>query len=386
MIPEGWSSSGETDTGASAASGPSIDPDLVSVVIPAFNRAHCIARALQSVVDQSYPAIEIIVVDDRSTDGTVGVVRSLHSARPVRVVRLARQHGAPGARNVGIRIARGAYIAFLDSDDVWHPSKLERQIALLKQRGEEFGACYTGIASYNEAGELSGVSRARAEGDLRLELRNHNLVGSTSCVLVRRELLRAAGGFTPALRSCQDWDLWLRLAERTKFACVPEFLTIIEAASKGRITTSGKARLSGHLYMYRTHLRPHFRSGAVDPTLFRSIVAEALMQRGRPRSAARLLFLNWRAKPRSLKRAALFLLASLRMSATRFARAGEILSRVEDRLRPTAIVPPLGAAREALRALLSMRRSRPPKDPAPALRVRPLRDVAILVHKPPARG
>ena len=314
---------------------------LISVIIPTFNRASYVVRAIESAVSQTYPDLEIIVVDDGSTDGTTSVLRTLACPRPFRFIESRANEGAPRARNRALALCSGRWIAFLDSDDVWHRRKLERQIETLAQSGPGFGACYTGIAAYDDGGKLCGISRATDNGDIRAGLMTHNLVGSTSSVLVRRDLLSEVGGFAPGLKSCQDWELWVRLAQRTKFACVPEILTVLSAASSGRITTDGASRLSGHLYMYRTHLRPHFKAGTADPALFRTIVGEIFMQLGRPRYAARVFHMNWRAKRRSLKRLMLCAMAYARVGRAQFFRAEALLSRLENRVRPSPIRPPL---------------------------------------------
>lgn len=314
---------------------------LISVIIPTFNRARCVLRAVESAANQTYPDIEIIVVDDGSTDGTAPLLRTYACRHPFRFIESGANEGAPAARNRAIAISNGRWVAFLDSDDIWHARKLERQVAALVAAGPEFGACYTALADYDDTGRLCGMSRAIDQGDLRAGLMTHNLVGSTSSVVVRRDLLREVGGFAPGLKSCQDWELWLRLAERTKFACVPEILTVISAASTGRITTDAGSRLSGHLYMYRTHLRRHFRAGTADPALFRTILGRIFMQLGRPGYAARIFRLNWRAKRRSLKRLLLLALAYARVGSVRFLRAEAWLARVELRLRPPPVHPPL---------------------------------------------
>src|SRR5437773_120388 len=215
---------------ASTASPIRCDPPsdaLVTVVIPTFNRAHCVGRAIASVVDQTYPHLEIIVVDDGSTDDTRSMLDSFGGERPLRVVRLARNAGAPTARNEGIRVACGVYVAFLDSDDTWYPHKIERQLATLRRQGSACGAGYTLLEYLDQDERPSWVTRAVEVGDQRAALMTYNFVGSTSSILARRELLVAAGGFTPSLRSCQDWDLWCRLAEMTTFACTAEVLTTI---------------------------------------------------------------------------------------------------------------------------------------------------------------
>jgi glycosyltransferase involved in cell wall biosynthesis len=315
--------------------------DLISVVIPTFNRIGCVVRAIESAANQTYPEVEIIVVDDGSTDGTATLLRTFACARPFRFVEGGVNEGAPAARNRALALCAGRWVAFLDSDDVWHPRKLERQIETLTASGAEFGACYTGLAEYDDGGHLCGVSRATDHGDIRAGLMTYNLVGSTSSILVRRDLLSEVGGFALDLRSCQDWELWVRLAQRTKFACVPEILTVIFATSTGRITTNGTSRLSGHLYMYRAHLRPHFKTGAADPAIFRAILGRIFIQLNRPRYAAKLFYMNWRAKPRSLKRLMLFAMACARVGSSRFFRTEALLARLELRLRPTAVHAPL---------------------------------------------
>lgn len=314
--------------------------DLISVVIPTFNRGARVLGAIASAASQTYPDLEIVVVDDGSSDGTAALLDGLACPRPLSVIEAGRNEGAPMARNRGIAASAGRWVAFLDSDDVWHPGKLERQMALLRQRGSEFGACYTGLAAYDDAGSLRGVSRATEDGDIRAALMTHNLVGSTSSALVRRDLLIEVGGFAPTLRSCQDWDLWVRLARLTKFACVPEILTMMSAAPAARISSDGRSRLSGHLYMYRAHLRPHFKAGTADPALFRMVLGEIFIQLGRPRYAARLFRMNWRAKRRSLKRLMLYAMASAGVGKSPFFRTEALLQRLELRLRPSRVRPP----------------------------------------------
>ena len=328
-------------------------PPLVSVVIPSYNRLHCLPRAIASVVAQSYRPIEIIIVDDGSTDGTAGWAAGFACPVPFRFHPLERNMGAAAARNRGIELAEGTHIAFLDSDDVWHPEKLARQMAAIKQNGPRYGAAYTGIASLTEAGLPCGISRATEAGDIRLALMNHNVVGSTSCALVRRDVLQAVGGFVPTLRSCQDWELWVRVAAVTRFACVPELLTTLYIAQDGRITSSGRNRLTGHLYMYRTHLRPHFRDRSVDPGLFTGTLGEIFVQMGRSDYGARLLARNWRAKPFSIKRLALYLTARAGLGKARYFAVAEFLTRVEERLRPTAIRSPAPPAPAEIRAAAS---------------------------------
>jgi glycosyltransferase involved in cell wall biosynthesis len=317
---------------------------LVSVVIPTYNRAATITRALDSVIRQSHRPLEIIVVDDGSTDDTLGTIDHDGCAVPLTVISLGHNEGAAAARNHGITLARGDFVAFLDSDDEWEPDKIAKQLAALEAAGLEYGASYTGIASYAEDGKLCAVSRAVEGGDLRRALLNHNLVGSTSCMLARRTLLQQIGGFDRSLASCQDWDLWIRLAGHTRFVCVPEPLTHVHVAREGRISTNGHARLSGYRQLYRTHLRGPFKAGQVDSALFRTNLGEIFMQLDRPGYARRQFAALWRAKPWSAKRLTLLALAGFGTGKARYFRIAARLERLEARLRPSPIASPSGLA------------------------------------------
>lgn len=199
-------------------------PELVSVVIPAYNSAATLARSIDSVLAQTWTAREIIVVDDGSSDATAAViagyadqVRGLHQANA----------GPSAARNRGIEAARGVYVAFLDADDYWLPEKLERQVALLANH-PELGFCSTATRVVDTAGKHIGDwPCCQVPGPLLETLFMHSAAvsGSTSGVLARRELVQAVGGFDENLRGFEDPDLWIRLAARSGYACIPEALT-----------------------------------------------------------------------------------------------------------------------------------------------------------------
>src|ERR1700728_3850120 len=133
------------------------DSPLVSVVIPTYNRAATIGRTLDSVVRQTHRPLEIIVVDDGSSDDTLRAVDRQGCTVPLTVLALGDNQGAAAARNQGIALARGDFVAFLDSDDEWQPDKIAKQLAALDAAGLEYGASYTGIASYAEDGTLCGL-------------------------------------------------------------------------------------------------------------------------------------------------------------------------------------------------------------------------------------
>ena len=120
---------------------------LVSVIIPTYNRVHTLPVSVESVLRQTYHNLEVIVVDDGSTDKTENYVRGLTDSR-VRYVRNTGQHGPAAARNLGVRLARGEYVAFQDSDDEWHPDKLEKQMPILLNPKERIDIVYCEYARY----------------------------------------------------------------------------------------------------------------------------------------------------------------------------------------------------------------------------------------------
>ena len=185
----------------------------ISVIIPAYNAERYIATAIKSCLSQTYAPHEIIVVDDGSTDGTAEVAESFPS--PVRVIRLSENMGASVARNRGVQASTGDWLAFLDADDWFLPEKLElqRRCAL---ENEQAVLVYTGFRVLNLNGsEHDGKLPQPRELFPRLRYRCVMHLGT---VALRREAFDAVGGFDPALGVTEDWDLWLRLADRYSVA------------------------------------------------------------------------------------------------------------------------------------------------------------------------
>ncbi len=187
------------------------DSPLVSAVVATYNRADLVAQTLDSILAQSYSNLEVIVVDDGSTDGTGEMIRERYGDR----VRYFRQDnaGPSAARNWGIEQARGEYIAFLDDDDLWLPTKIERQVAAL-QRAPDCVVCYARCEVLGDdgagTGEVFAVSDEGRSGDVfTLVLRRTAMLLPT--VLVRRAALDEVGLFDPALPIGEDTDLFLRL-------------------------------------------------------------------------------------------------------------------------------------------------------------------------------
>jgi len=212
----------------------------VSVIIPTFNAAAFVVEAVQSALAQTEPPHEIIVVDDGSTDDTVARLKQF----PITLIRQANA-GVAVARNAGIAVATGDAIAFLDADDVWHPRKLEFQVPLF-----ECDHCdLTATGSYAWPGDVPEIAEDCIIDLEAIELRDlvvrNRIV--TSTVLVRKDVLQAAGEFDPRLHGPEDYDLWLRVAQHAGCAFLPEKLTgyrtVLGSLSKNAIRMEDGMRL-----------------------------------------------------------------------------------------------------------------------------------------------
>ena len=218
----------------------------VSVIVPVYNRRDCLLRAVRSALNQTFADLEVIVVDDASTDGTMEVLDSVADSRLVRICS-DRNLGGSGARNLGIRKATGELIAFLDSDDEWLPGKLHRQMERFAQAGEACGVVYCGSTYLDDTEQVVTVFRPKKRGNLFPELLVKNFIPAFSMVVVRKKFLDAIGGFDESFRSCQDWDLLLRLSKICEFEFVDDVLGRSHAPKKARrISTNPSAVLQGH--------------------------------------------------------------------------------------------------------------------------------------------
>ncbi|MDH4229816.1 MAG: glycosyltransferase [Nitrospirota bacterium] len=194
----------------------------VSVVIPAYNRAHTLGRALDSVLAQTFGDFELIVVDDASTDDTVRVAEATGDPR-VRVLRHETNRRAAAARNTGIRAARGKYVAFLDSDDEWLPEKLHRQVAFLEGAAPDMLACCTAFRMVDGPHDFLKIPRL-------LSLREMYFgcdLGPGTTLMVRRDVFDGVGVNDESLYRYEDWDWSLRYARRYRMGCVAEPLAIV---------------------------------------------------------------------------------------------------------------------------------------------------------------
>lgn len=200
---------------------------LVTVVIPTYNYGSFVEEAVRSAAAQSYPNIEIIVVDDGSTDDTSARLKRLQQEMPALQVLTTEHQGVSHARNHGTRAGRGLYVAYLDADDLWHPTKIEKQaLALGKHANDpEWAAVYCLFRPISKDGKIFGSAPA-------VEMRGYffarhlviNPIGNGSGMLIRRDAILEIGGFDPSLTHCEDLDIQLRLSKRYKIELVREYL------------------------------------------------------------------------------------------------------------------------------------------------------------------
>ncbi len=196
---------------------------LFSVIIPTYNRARCIRRALESVTAQGLEDLEVIIGDDASTDQTIAIV--LEMMPGAKIVRLEVNQGAAAARNAAMRIASGEFLAFLDSDDEWLSGKLERQLAYLRANPS---CAVCGAGYFLQTKEGARVSfPGRNPSDWRRELHGAQSFHGASTPLVRRSVLESVGFQDEELRVLEDWDWMLRIAQKHPIHVLSEILSVI---------------------------------------------------------------------------------------------------------------------------------------------------------------
>lgn len=234
----------------------------VTVVIPTYNRVSPLKRALNSIARQTvYPA-EVIIIDDCSDPAVLDEVKAIASAfsKQLNTTLLVneRNRGANHARNRGLFAAMSDYVAFLDSDDLWLPEKLETQVKAIAE-----------AASADDKPILSATGRYRVDGRGEIiarqfggsvlngeKIRGSNFIGTLSSIVVDTCIARRIRGFDESLPASQDWDFFIRLSEYVQYVGVADPLCVYVDDSCDRITQDYRKKLRGHISIYRNHVRP----------------------------------------------------------------------------------------------------------------------------------
>lgn len=198
----------------------------VSVIIPTYNRANFIGETIQSVLDQTFQDFEIIVVDDGSTDNTKEIIESfIKKSGKIKYLYEKNSGTCAAPRNVGFYNSTGKYLCFLDSDDLWLPEKLQKQIDFFKNSGnEKLGFIDCGTLIINEHGKeiKNNYNFPKYQGNVYKDFLKYNFVLSPGSVLIKRSVLENIGLFDENLPSAEDWELWIRISKKYEFASLKE--------------------------------------------------------------------------------------------------------------------------------------------------------------------
>jgi len=264
----------------------SVDTEFVSVVIPTFDRCSMVGDAVESVLRQSHGRYELIVVDDGSQDGTVERLECYGS----RITVLSQPHrGVAATRNSGVRWSGGRYLAFLDSDDLWYPSKLEIQVAFM-ERNPGVQICQTEEIWVRNGVRVNPKKRHhKPSGDIFRASLDLCLV-SPSAVMMTRELFIRLGGFDETFDVCEDYDLWLRIAVDTAIPLIPEPLVVKRGGHGDQLSHStwglDRFRILALEKLLRSGLRGEKRRWALEALAGKvAILAQGARKRGRESEA-----------------------------------------------------------------------------------------------------
>lgn len=215
---------------------------LVSAIITTYERPTYLRKAVQSVLEQTYENVELVVVDDHSKPPAQQALTEmdLNDLVRVRYVRHDENRGANAARNSGIDAASGEYVAFLDDDDRWEPSKLARQVETFADADEDVGVVYSGVEKISETGSYQRIPPV-VDGDMTKSLLCRNVVGGMSVVMVRTDIA-ADVPLDERFPAWQDLEWYVNLSQRTKFERLPEPLVLYEYTSPNKLSDDLKKK------------------------------------------------------------------------------------------------------------------------------------------------
>lgn len=249
--------------------------ERVSIILPTYNRAYCIQRAVDSVLCQTWHDWELIVVDDGSSDGTEEIIAGCAAADSrIRYHRQPKNMGVSAARNEGIRQARYEYIAFQDSDDVWHEDKLEKQMRIFEEN-PEIGLVYCAMQGTRQDGSRIRVPDAAMDeqllrGNMYGLLLQGNVIDAPTAV-VRKACVEKCGGFDETLSCLEDWELFLRIAREYEIGYADEALVDSD------IHNEGVSSRAGGYFEARCRMIAMHRKALLEYGLFDRVVERLLL-------------------------------------------------------------------------------------------------------------
>ncbi|WP_105649026.1 glycosyltransferase family 2 protein [Cronobacter dublinensis] len=224
--------------------------NLVSIIMPTWNSAATISESINSVINQTYPHWELLITDDCSTDGTMDILRDLAAADSrIKIFKNETNSGAGIARNNSISHAQGRFIAFLDSDDMWHAEKLEKQTRFMLDNG--YTLTYTHYQKINQRGEITGRINPPTCVNYS-ELLKSNVIG---CLTAMYDTAEIGKVYMPSIRKRQDMALWLKILEKVDYAwCLPESLALYREGHQSLSSNKIKV-LASQWAFYRHYLQ-----------------------------------------------------------------------------------------------------------------------------------
>lgn len=311
----------------------------VSVIIPTFNRAISIRRSIDSVLSQSFSDFELIVVDDCSEDDTEQVVRSYSDPR-IKYLKSERNQGASAARNIGIEISQGHYVAFQDSDDVWFPDKLKRCMESFSENSDEVGVVFSSYLKRQDGllylvPEVAPCNVIRS-GDPRIV--GGNFIGTPTAV-VRRDLLTRVGGFDISMPRYQDWELFIRLSKTCDFFFIDEPL-VLAFFSKDGISSNSGSHYCALTTIYNKNISDIEKSSALRVTWMLKF-ADAYIRSGKKSASVDCIFTVFKLGKCNL-RALVILCFALVSSGAFYSNCMSLASNIKARLRQKRLRKYLG--------------------------------------------
>ena len=258
------------------------DKELVSAVITTHNRLDYLKRAIDSVMTQTYPNIECIVVSDASTDGTDEYCAGRSDIKFISIPK-SESHGGNYARNLGIKAAKGKYVAFLDDDDAWLPTKIEKQVSLLKEKNCECVYClrkYERVRNGEVIGRGNESTKYAIEGDISKKIFRHAIT-STSCILATKSILDRIGGFDEDLYKLQEYELLIRISQLTEiyyYHKEPLVLYTLNQSDKARISNDPDRLPIAKRYIENKHKLLLAKSGLKNKLQFKEWMFFALFR------------------------------------------------------------------------------------------------------------
>ena len=228
--------------------------NLVSVILPTHNREKLLSQAIDSVLNQSYLNLELIVIDDASTDNTYNLVKS-YSDKRIHYIKHNENKHASASRNTGIRKANGKYIAFLDDDDTWLPHKLEMQVSLLNNCPQSTGLIYCWMNYIDKKNEVTASIKPTLQGYIFENVLDKQRIGGCPTLLVRKSVISKCGLFDESLLRGNDGDFIRRICLKYEVNLIPEVLVHVKTDhGMKRISDNNESGLKASLNSYTSRL------------------------------------------------------------------------------------------------------------------------------------